>query len=47
MPNRSLSGADNSPTLVVAPTTAVNCGSAKKYFKAEKGDTITVNLLRR
>ncbi|MDL1986612.1 MAG: SAM-dependent chlorinase/fluorinase [Deltaproteobacteria bacterium] len=39
----------NTPLVIIGSRgyleIAVNCGSAKKYFKAEKGDTITVNLL--
>lgn len=38
----------NSPLIIIGSRRyleiAVNCGSAKKYFKAEKGDTITVTL---
>jgi len=38
----------NSPLAIIGSRgyleIAVNCGSAKDYFKAEKGDTITVNL---
>jgi S-adenosylmethionine hydrolase len=38
----------NSPLVIIGSRgcleIAINCGSAKKYFKAEKGDTITVNL---
>ena len=40
--------APNSPLIIIGSRgyleIAVNCGSAKNYFKAEKGDTITVNL---
>lgn len=39
----------NSPLVIIGSRgyleIAINCGSAKKYFKAEKGDTIKVNLL--
>ncbi|MBU1162850.1 MAG: SAM-dependent chlorinase/fluorinase, partial [Proteobacteria bacterium] len=38
----------NSPLIIISSRgyleIAINCGSAKKYFKAEKGDNITVNL---
>lgn len=38
----------NSPLIIVGSRgyleIAINCGSAKSYFKAEKGNTITVNL---
>ena len=41
----------NSPLIIIGSRgyleIAINCGSAKKYLKAEKGDTIIVNLLRR
>jgi S-adenosylmethionine hydrolase len=38
----------NSPLVIIGSRgyleIAINCGSAKDYFKAKKGDTITVNL---
>ena len=38
----------NSPLIIIGSRgyleIAVNCDSAKKYLKAEKGDTITINL---